>query len=90
MTNSIGVVQQRDQLEMESTVETEEQRQIRREQTCVNLERQNAERREDRSGVLADRLGEVCTHYGAGAVKVQTKLERESAHRREQSKGTTN
>jgi len=34
--------------ETESTVETEEQRQVRREQACVNLERQNAERREDR------------------------------------------
>ena len=34
--------------ERESTMETEEQRQVRREQMCVNLERQNAEQREDR------------------------------------------
>jgi len=46
-TNSIGVfaAKKRDQLERESTVETEEQRQVRREQVCVNLERQNAEQR---------------------------------------------
>jgi len=56
VTNSIGVfaAKERDQLKMESTVETEEQRQVRREQACVNLERQNAERREDRLRVLAD------------------------------------
>ena len=50
MTNSIGVfaAKERDQSEMESTVETKEQRQVRREQACVNLERPNAERREDR------------------------------------------
>ena len=67
VTNSIGVfaAKERDQLKMESTVETEEQRQMRREQACVNLERQNAEQREDRLRVLADRLGEVCAHYGA-------------------------
>ena len=56
-TNSIGVfrtmtsktaAKERDQSETESTMETEEQRQVRREQTCVNLEKQNAERREDR------------------------------------------
>ena len=39
---------QQDQSEAESTVETEEQRQVRREQAWVNLERQNTERREDR------------------------------------------
>jgi len=57
VTNSIGVframtsknaAKERDQLEMESIVETKEQRQVRREQACINLERQNAERREDR------------------------------------------
>ena len=52
---SIGVLaaKERDQLETERTVETEEQRQVRREQACVNLERQNAERREDRLRVHA-------------------------------------
>ena len=34
-------------------METEEQRQVRREQACVNLERQNAERRKDRLRVHA-------------------------------------
>ena len=55
MTNSIGVfaAKERDQSEMESTVETKEQRQVRREQACENLERQNAERREDRLRVHA-------------------------------------
>ena len=48
-TNSIGVfaAKERDQSETESTVETEKQRQVKREQACVNLERQNAEQRED-------------------------------------------
>ena len=55
MTNSIGVfaAKERDQSEMESTVETKEQRQVRREQACENLERQTAERREDRLRVHA-------------------------------------
>ena len=51
-TNSIGVFRTMTSKtaakERESTMETEEQRQVRREQMCVNLERQNAEQREDR------------------------------------------
>ena len=52
-TNGIGpttktAAKERDQSETESTVETEKQRQVKREQACVNLERQNAEQREDR------------------------------------------
>ena len=48
-TNSIGMfrtmtsktaAKERDQSETESTMKTEEQRQVRREQTCINLERQ--------------------------------------------------
>jgi len=39
MTSKIAAIE-RDQLETESTVETEEQRQVRREQACINLERQ--------------------------------------------------
>ena len=40
VTNSIAVfaAKERDQPEMESTVETKEQRQVGREQACVNLE----------------------------------------------------
>jgi len=55
VTNSIGIfaAKERDQLETEHTVESEEQRQVRREQMCINLERQNDERRKDRLRVYA-------------------------------------
>ena len=46
-TNSTGVfaAKKRDQSETESTVETKEQRQVRKEQACVNLERQTLSER---------------------------------------------
>ena len=47
-TTSKTAAEARDQSEMESTVETKEQREMRREQACVNLERQDTERREAR------------------------------------------
>ena len=58
VTNSIGVfaAKERDQPDTESTVETKEQREVRREQRASvrKLGRQNSERREDRLRVLAD------------------------------------
>ena len=44
-TNSTGVfaAKKTDQSETESTVETKEQRLVRREQVCENVERQNTE-----------------------------------------------
>ena len=66
MTNSVGVFRTmaskiaakgRDQLETESTVENKEQRQVRREQVCVNLERQNAEQRWSNEGTCVGDQG---------------------------------